>query len=357
MINVGIVGLGQSGWHLHAASLHTFEDYRLAAVCDQSAALRERAAQAFGSRTYAEPELLFADPNVQLVVIATPNSLHAPQAIAALEAGRDVVVDKPMAATLAEADAMVAAAGRTGRLLTVFHNRRWDADFRMLKALVERDILGDLLTLDSRIYMAGGLWGRWGHYGVPEFNPEWRLQAVYAGGYLADWGPHMVDQCLSLIGEWPLSVTGHLRSDLWSEEVDDYFSMRLIFPSRIIATLEASNNARIPPPRWFAVGRKGTLTAPGDFAAWSEIRVRVELNGMVAELLPQDLGSSATHRKYGTGHELSDYYYADLADALQTGRPPAITADHARDVMIILDAARRSDAAGETVFLEERGEG
>ncbi len=355
MINVGVVGLGQSGWHLHAASLHAFSDYRVAAVCDQSPALLAKATDAFGAKPYADTAALFADSEVQLVVIATPNSLHASQAIAALEAGKDGVVDKPMAATLAEADQMVATAQRTGRMLTVFHNRRWDPDFQMLKALDERDILGDLLTLDSRIFMSGGLWGVWGQYGVPEFRPQWRLEAAYAGGYLADWGPHMVDQCLSLVDEWPLSVTGQLRSDLWSDEDDDYFSLRMIFPSGLIATLEASNNARLPPPRWFVVGRKGTLIAPGDFTKWTEIRVRAELDGIITELLPKDLGSGAMRRKYGTGKELSDYYYADLAEALRTGRPPAISADHARDVMIILDAARRSHAAGETVFLEERG--
>lgn len=352
MINVGIVGLGQSGWHLHAAPLHSFSDYRVAAVCDLSAALRERAAEAFGAKTYADAEALFADPDVQLVVVSTPNNLHATHAIAAMEAGKDVVCEKPMCATLDEADQMVAAAERTGQLLTVYHNRRWDADFRMLKALVERDLLGDLLTLDSRIYMAAELWGLWGSYGVPEFRPQWRTEAAYAGGYLADWGPHMVDQCLHLVGEWPVSVTGSLRSDIWCDEVDDYYSARLVFPSGLLVTLEASNNGRLAPPRWFAVGRKGTLTAPGGFAQWTEIRVRAEIDGIVAEMFPKDLGSGPEREENRTGGGLADFYYTDLAEALETGRPPAITTEHARNVMVILDAIRRSDAAGETVFLE-----
>jgi predicted dehydrogenase len=352
MINVGIVGLGQSGWHLHAAPLHSFPDYEVVAVSDQSAALRERAAEEFGAKTYSEPKALYADPDVQLVVIAIPNNLHATHAIAALQAGKHVVCEKPMAATLDEADEMVAAAESTGRVLTVFHNRRWDADFRMLKAVVERDLLGDVLTLDSRIYMAAELWGLWGSYGVPEFRPQWRTEAAYGGGYLADWGPHMVDQILDLTGEWPVSVTGSLRSDIWCEEVDDYYTARLTFPSGLLVTLEASNNGRIAPPRWFVVGKKGTLTSPGGFAEWSDIRVRAEIDGIVAEMFPKEMGAGAELAELRTGGGLAGFFYTDLAEALETGRPPAITADHARNVMVILDAIRRSDAAGETVYLE-----
>jgi predicted dehydrogenase len=264
-----------------------------------------------------------------------------------------VVVDKPMATTLAEADEMVAAARRTGRMLTVFHNRRWDPDFQMLKAVVARDILGSVLTLDSRIYMADGLWGVWGTHGTPEFRPGWRLEAAFGGGYLADWGPHMVDQCLNLVGEWPVSVSCQLRSDLWSDEVDDYYSMRVVFPSGVIATLEASNNARIAPPRWYVVGRQGTLVARGEFSAWTEMRIRADIDGIVAELKPAELGSAASPRRYNSGAETSDYYYSDLAEAIETGRGPTISADHARNVMVVLDAARRSDAAGETVYLQD----
>jgi predicted dehydrogenase len=350
MINVGVVGLGQSGWHQHAASLHTFPDYWLVAVCDRSPVLRERAAGAFSVRTYAEAGQLCADPEVEVVVVATPNNLHAEQAMAAMEAGKDVVVEKPMSVTLAEADEMVATARRTGRVLTVFHNRRWDRDFLMVEALKRRKVLGDILTLDSRIYMAGDLWGVWSSYGVPEFRPQWRTESAYGGGYLADWGPHMVEQVLRLAGEMPVSVAADLRGDLWTDEVDDYFNMRLAFPSGLTATMEASNNGRIPPPRWYVVGTQGTLIARGEFDRWADMRVRAEMDGITVELEPRDLGVAGA-RKYGTGVDLSDHYYADLADALSSGRPPTITAEHARNVMVVLDAARRSDTSGETIEL------
>jgi predicted dehydrogenase len=236
-------------------------------------------------------------------------------------------------------------------MLTVFHNRRWDRDFQMVRALVERGVLGDLLTVDSRIYMAGDLYGAWGTYGITESWPNWRLEAAYGGGYLADWAPHMVDQCVTLVGDWPTAVWAMRRSDVWTHEVDDYFAMHLTFPSGPAVTLEASNNSRMAPPRWFVVGRKGALTAPGEWARWPEIQVRADLDGILTELSPQEMVCSATPRRYGTGDSLSDHFYSDLYEALTSGRGPSITAEYARDIMIVIDAARRSDASGQVVEL------
>ena len=98
----------------------------------------------------------------------------------------------------AEADEMVAAAERSGCLLSVFHNRRWDHDYLMLKSLVRQGILGKLLTLDSRVMTYGPAWAT---YGVSEAAPAWRTQAEHGGGFLADWAPHLLEQVLDLTGE------------------------------------------------------------------------------------------------------------------------------------------------------------
>ncbi len=190
MIKVGIIGMGRSGWELHAAFLSTFPGYKLVAATDQSQERLDRAVEVFGVKPYQDARELIADPKVQLVVVAAPSNLHASLSIAAMEAGKDVVVEKPMSITLAEADMMLETAERTGRLLTVFHNRRWDRDYQMVKKMVANGILGELFTVDSRVMTYGP---EWATYGVPEFNPQWRLQVAYGGGYLADWGPHLVE--------------------------------------------------------------------------------------------------------------------------------------------------------------------
>jgi predicted dehydrogenase len=351
MINVGIIGMGRSGWELHATHLQKDPDYHLVAICEQSQARRDEAVKAFGVRAYNNPQELIDDHEVELVVVAVPGNLHAPLSIAALEAGKHVVVEKPMSITLAEADAMVATAERNSRILTVFHNRRWDRDYQMLHVLVKRGLLGELLTLDSRVMTFGPGWAT---YGVPEFKPEWRTIAAYGGGFMADWGPHLLEQVLDLTGEWPLSVTCQLRSHLWATEVEDYFYLRLPFPSGLLVTLEGSNNARIPLPRWFVVGREGTLVADGTWGKWTDMRIRSTISDITMDLTPQDVGPSSGSRSFDVGEELSAYFYGDLAEALKSGRPPAITMQRGRDVMAILEAARQSNQNRQTVLLVPR---
>ena len=346
MIKVGIIGMGRSGWELHAAPLSRMPGYRVEAVCDQSEVRREQAAQQFGARPYDDPHQLIADGELDLVVVAVPGNLHTTLTVAALEAGKDVVVEKPMANTLAQADEMLAAAEHSARLLTVFHNRRWDRDYQLVKTLVQSGEIGELLTIDSRVMTYGP---EWATYGVAEFNPTWRTQAAYGGGFLTDWGPHLVYQCLELVGEWPESVSCQLRSHLWATEVDDYFNVRLSFPSGLLATLEGSNNARIPLPRWCIVGRQGTLVAEGAWGRWTEMRVRRSAGELVMDVLPQDIGPSSGARGMDVGEELSAHFYGDLAQAMAEGRPPAITAACARDVIAVLEAARRSHEIGSVV--------
>ncbi len=266
-----------------------------------------------------------------------------------MEAGKDLVVEKPMSVTLEEADQMLAAAERLGRRMTVFHNRRWDRDYQMLKQLVDGGMLGDLLTIDSRVMTFGP---EWANYGVAEFNPQWRLQKAYGGGFLADWGPHLVEQILDLTGEWPESLYCQMRSDLWASEVEDYFNIDMAFASGLTVKIEGSNNARLPLPRWFVVGEQGTLMANGAWGQWTDMRIRGVLEGVPMDFVPQDVGPSSGSASMDVGEGLSAVFYDDLADAMAKGRDSAITAQRARDVMAILEAARDSAREGEVVDME-----
>jgi predicted dehydrogenase len=104
-------------------------------------------------------------------------------------------------------------------------------------------------------------------------------------------------------------------------------------------------------PRWFLAGRDGTLVADGAWGKWTDMRIRSTVADMPVDLLPQDAGPSSGGRSYDVGDALSAQFYGDLLDALTTGRPPAVTALRARNVMAILDAARRSHAENQTVVI------
>ncbi len=346
MINVGIIGMGRSGWELHATTLKKFPAYRLVAVSDQSQVRLFEAARTFGARAFSDGFALINDPDIQLIVIATPSSMHTDLAIAAMEAGKHVLVEKPMAANLSDAEKMITTAQKTGRILTVFHNRRWDRDYLMIKNIVHGNLLGQILNLESRVMTFGP---EWSTYGVPEFDSGWRTKATFGGGFLADWGPHLIEQCLDLTGELPETVACQLRSQLWATEVEDYFYIRLTFPSGLLVTLEGSNNARDPLPRWFVVGKEGTLISEGVWGKWTNMHIKRDIAGMKMEIIPQDTGASSGGGSFDVGDELSAIFYNDLAEAIQNGSTPAITAQRARDVMAVLETARQSNASGQIV--------
>ena len=175
-----VVGYGYAGRCFHSYLVRLAEPgLSLKGVVSSRAEAREAIAAA-GLRAWERFEEVLADDEVELVVLATPNDLHAPQAIAALEAGKHVVTDKPMSLDGAEADAMIAASRRSGRLLSVFQNRRWDGDY-----LLAEGALGDLVYAQLA----------WGQYGAPR---SWRGRAASGGGKFVDLGAHMIDQALQL---------------------------------------------------------------------------------------------------------------------------------------------------------------
>jgi predicted dehydrogenase len=346
LIRAGVVGLGRSGWELHLETISKMREYQVTAVCDQSPQRLARATATFGTRPHASWQSLLADSEVDLVVVAVPGNLHAPIALAALEAGKHVIVEKPMANTLAEADEMLVVARRTGRMLTVFHNRRWDRDYRMVKSLVRTGELGELLTVDCRVMSFGSTWPT---YGVAEFKPSWWVQAAYGGGFLADWGPHLVDQCLDLLDAWPTRVVAELRRCLWSKEVDDYFQIRMAFDAGLLVTVEGSNNARIALPRWFVVGTEATLISGSGFGHWAEMRLARGMDQVTTEAVPRRTGDVGISDGRHVADEPNRLFYEDLAEALARGRTPAVSAARARDVIALLDAARQSSELGQTV--------
>lgn len=349
MIKVGVIGLGRSGWEIHCSFLSQAKQFQLAAVCDQSPERLKQAGELFKTRTYSSAQELIDDADIELVTISAPSHLHKTLAVAALAVGKHVIVEKPMTTSLSDADEMLDAAEKSGRTLTVFHNRRWDRDYLMIKKLYQKGAFGCLFSIDSRVMTFGP---EWSTYGVKEYDPQWRTKAAFGGGFLADWGPHLVDQCLDLCGEWPKSVNCELRSHLWATEVEDSFTLRLCFPSGLLATVEGSNNTRIALPRWFVVGEKGTLISKGEWGRWTEMRFKGLIDGSESEFEPKPASEGDGLESFGVDAVLTARFYTDLYDALTRGSEPAIKASFARNVMAVLEAARKSSREGQTIYLD-----
>ncbi|RZJ28325.1 MAG: oxidoreductase, partial [Brevundimonas sp.] len=181
--NAALIGFGYAGQTFHAPLIAACPDLRLHTIVTS----KPEAARAAWpeARAVADLETVLADPEIDLVVLATPNDLHAPQARAALEAGKAVVIDKPFALSLEEARGVADLARRRGLFLSVFHNRRWDADFLGLQQQIAAGALGPIRTFESHFDRFR-----------PEVRDRWRERDGPGGGIWNDLGPHLIDQAL-----------------------------------------------------------------------------------------------------------------------------------------------------------------
>lgn len=245
MVRVGLIGFGLAGASFHAPLIACVEGMELAAIATS------RPTDRFpGAVRHADPMALIDDDSLDLVVIATPNDSHAPLAQAALAAGRHVVVDKPLAVDDADAVALVQLARGAGRLLSVFHNRRWDSDFLTVERLLREDALGTVLLAELR-------WDRF----RPAIKPGWREEGGPGSGLLNDLGPHMIDQAIRLFG-MPDAVAGDVTAQREGAGVDDYFEVVLRYGTRRV-TIGSASVVAAPRPRFALHGTRGSFVKYG----------------------------------------------------------------------------------------------
>lgn len=244
-IGVGLIGYGLAGRLFHAPYIDAVPGLRITAIATSSPDRRALAAAEHPDATAVETaDELVERGDVRVVVVVTPNRFHAPLALRALAAGRDVVVDKPIAMDIDEADMMLEAAARSGRLLTVYQNRRFDGDFVTVQRLIAGGALGAIDSLEARFE-------RWSPVG-----DEWREQAAEAGGPLRDLGAHLIDQSLLLFGPvrrvW--AEADRRRAD---SQVDDAVFVTLDHVAGVRSRLWTSLVASRPGPRLRVRGLSG----------------------------------------------------------------------------------------------------
>ncbi|MDC8803622.1 oxidoreductase [Halomonas pacifica] len=247
-IQVGLVGYGFASQVFHVPLIQATPGLTLAAVASSDAAKVTEALP--GVAVEADPEALFARPEIDLVVIPTPNETHYPLARAALEAGKHVVVDKPFTLDLTEARALEALAEAQGKGLSVFHNRRWDSDFLTLEALLAEGSLGRVTRVESRFDRFR-----------PEVRDRWRESPRPGGGIWYDLGPHLLDQALVLFGR-PRAILLDLASRRDGARVDDEFTALLDYEG-LSVELKAGTLVAEETPRWRLHGTRGSYVKFG----------------------------------------------------------------------------------------------
>lgn len=333
---VGLVGYGYAGQTFHAPLIAAVPGLRLAAVSSRDPARVK--ADWPDAEVLPDARALLQRDDLDLLVIASPNDSHFPLARAALAAGRHVVVDKPFTLTLAEARELAALAHARQRLLSVFHNRRWDGDFLTLRALMQQGTLGRIVHLESAFDRYR-----------PAVRARWRESAGPGGGVWFDLGPHLLDQALQLFG-WPRRLALDMATLRDGGLSDDWFQARLDYPGRRIV-LRASMLAAAASPRFVVHGTLGS---------WVKLGLDPQEDALKAGRRPQwpaqpgwgeERNVSLITRPCGEALHTDHWpltagcqadYYAAVRDALRGDGPNPVPPHEAVAVMALLELGQRS---------------
>lgn len=248
-IRVGVIGFGMAGRYFHSAVIAETPGLELACIVQRRG---EEAAKAYpDARICRSIEEVLEDSSIRLVVVATPSYSHFENALQCLNAGRNVVVDKPFTLSSDEAGRLIDAARKRGVIVTAYQNRRWDGDFVTVKQVIASGALGPVVSYES-------------HFDRFREAPRldvWRESGGPGGGILYDLGPHLIDQATVLFGN-PKSVCADVRIDRDSGVVDDAFDMLLKF-DRVTALLRSTLTAATPGPRFVVHGTRGSFVKWG----------------------------------------------------------------------------------------------
>jgi scyllo-inositol 2-dehydrogenase (NADP+) len=348
-IGVGLVGFGVSGRFFHAPFLEAVAGLHLAAIVQRTGdSARDVCPHVPVVRSLDE---LLDIEEVRIVVVATPNASHGTIATRCLRAGRDVVVDKPFAPSAAEAAQISTVAAEHGRLLTVFHNRRWDGDFLTVRRLLADGACGRPVRFESRF---------------DRFRPQpragaWRERAEPGSGVLFDLGPHLVDQALVLFG-MPDAITGHVEIERDGVTADDSFDVTLHYP-RMRVVLGATMLAAAPGPRFVVHGTGGSFVKEGVDPQEAALRSG-EVPGPAGwgEETEGRWGVLTRSSDDGLAHEAvrtlpGDYrrYYENVRDAVRGVAALAVTPEDATRVVRLLELAVQSSREGRRVAVRASG--
>jgi predicted dehydrogenase len=339
-IKTAILGLGRSGWNIHIAGIRNDPRYKVVSVMDPSAERRAQAKDELGADGYEDLDSLLAGTDAELVVVATPSVVHGPQTIAALESGRDVVVEKPMSSSVAEADAMIAAADDAGKNLMIHQNYRYHKSFTFMKDLVASGKLGPLVHFG---YVSHGYSRR----------NDWQTLRKYSGGLLNNKITHPLDQILTIVDSPVNQVLADLKHISDAGDVEDHVKILMRADNGVTIELDDSTSAATTDhaPNWTILGRYGACTIRGGKA---HLKYYDPKEAPPIEVVDN---TAVGGRKYGNadslpwkeekdveaiGHDPGSFYDA-VHRTLRGGKPFEIRPESVRNMMALLDEFRRQN--------------
>jgi predicted dehydrogenase len=337
MIRVGLIGYGYAGRTFHAPLIRSVSGLALTVVGSSKPDVVRASLPGVEVCSAMETAI---HPDVDLVVIASPNDSHAPLATAALLAGKHVVIDKPFTVTLAEARSLASLAAQQQRLLSVFHNRRWESEVLATKAVLQSGVLGRVVQYECHMDRFR-----------PAVRQRWREDIGPGAGLWFDLGPHLIDLALHLFG-LPQSVNANFgilrdgaQTDDWAHIQLNYDKLRVVLQATLLAS-----------------GGVARSVLHGTQGSWAKFGADVQEKQLVAGMMPHDEGfgfdpdagifyNAITGEKTETPTPVGcqQLYYAGVRDAILGAHAAEISARDAVAVMAVLEASFESGLRGQVL--------
>ena len=333
----GLIGFGGMGkWHTEI--LENVPEIELAGIYDIKEEKRKLAEEA-GFHTYETEESMLADESIDVILVSTPNDTHRPIALRAMEAGKNVIVEKPATLSLKELTDLEDMAGKTGQFLTVHQNRRWDEDLLTVREILKDQTMGEIFRIESRVH---------GSRGIPG---DWRKEKAHGGGMVLDWGVHLFDQIFRLTGERRLKTVYATLTNVTNQEVDDGFTAVLRFEGGLEVLVEVGTNNFISLPRWYVLGENGSAVVEDwDLSgkivkAFSEeekeiVPVRTAA-GLTKTMAPRREDTIRVEELPRVPGDIADFH-RNVAAVLLRGEEPAVKLPEVKRVMRLMETVFES---------------
>lgn len=325
MINIGFLGLGRVlDYHLPAIRGMS-DQFRIASVYDLSERRRTEVAQELDATACLSYEAMLADPSIDVIVVATPPRFHADHAIQALQSGKHVIVEKPMALRAHDAKRMLETAEAYSKLLVVNHNHRFSGHqhYAYIKETLDANVIGKPYQYNVQL-MSG--WG--GYEGSPDYIPNWECKKEHGGGTLFSWGPHLVDMVLHVHPSEPLTVYARLNSEGWEFDGDSNSDLMITFEDGATAHIAISYVSPHLFNLFYVRGENGSMK-------YEQTTDNVTIKkGALGEEYVEETVKPEQLRPY--------WIYSNLHEAITQGEKLLIEPRDIHKVIAVLEAAVRS---------------
>jgi len=344
-INAALCSFGMSGYVFHAPFLATNPKFNLYATLERT---KNEAEKKYPSiKTFRTMESMLADDNIELVIVNTPNITHYDIAKQVINARKNLVVEKPFTVTVAQAEELIQLAEEKNVVLSVYHNRRYDSDFKTVQKIIEEGLLGEIVEAEI-------------HYDrfVPELSYKAHKEIPTGGvGSLYDLGSHLIDQALCLFG-MPNALFADLDIKRPNSKVDDYFDLKLFYPSHRVI-LKSSYFVREPLPGYIFHGTKGSFIKTKSDVQEAELMAgkmpNIENWGIEPDT---EKGLLHTESERKIRKELitslkGNYkdYYDGIYEAIRNEKTVPVTATDAMNVIKIIELAIKSNKEKQVIEL------